>query len=106
MDGNLDGLRAGGWIMLCGPHPNSTPTKPNLFFAWYQVQAVDSEIATADIQAGVPQRYLTLRGPEWPWQPRQSHAIPSSEIAKLSDDLCVGIFPSAVAVHTRTLRLE
>jgi hypothetical protein len=109
----LDNLRAGRWIMLCGPAPNSTPIplppgtppgtliKPHLFFAWYLVQAVDTEIATADKQPNTPQRYVTLRGPEWPWQPAATTGANA-----LPNDLCVGIFPSAVAVHTKTLRLD
>jgi hypothetical protein len=116
-DNGVEDIRTGSWVMLCGPHPNSTPIpspvptaqfNPTFFFAWYQVQAVDTEIASSDpgYIAGARQRYVTLRGPEWPWQTSQSFADPNTQLARLSNDLCVGIVPSAVAVHTKTMRLQ
>lgn len=53
-----------------------------------------------------PNDLQTLRGPEWPWQPRSSYSNANGDVAKLSDDLCAGIFKGAVAVHSKTLRLE
>jgi Tfp pilus assembly protein PilV len=92
----LSRLRTGGWVCVYGPSPNSTSQRPLIFFAWYQVQAVDRDIVSAD-KATHQQRYVTLRGPEWPWQP-------SSVAGDTANNLCVGVFPSAVAVHTKSLR--
>ena len=42
---------------------------------------------------------VSLRGPEWPWQP-------STVATNVSNDLCVAICKGAVAVHSKTMRLE
>jgi Tfp pilus assembly protein PilV len=102
-------LKSGNWIMLCGPHPNSNVTmsggnyvsgEPRFVMNWYQVITIESN-ATLSTGAIDPakQRLVTLRGPEWPWQP-------SSTAGYASDNLCVGICRGAVAVHTKTIRLE
>ena len=50
---------------------------------------------------GEPERrLLTLRGPAWLWD----QATDMNNDTLLSNDLRVGIFPSAVAVHSRTMR--
>jgi hypothetical protein len=104
----FDNLKAGQWIMLCGPHPNSSATEPRFVLNWYQVLSIDK--VGAGVQNFNPsrQRVVAVRGPEWPWQPRLSYpsAQQNSNAALLSDDLCAGIFKGAVAVHTKTLRLE
>jgi hypothetical protein len=94
----FDRLRSGQWLFLCGPHPTSTDQAPRFVANWYQVMAIDSEGAGI-INNPNRQRVVTLRGPRWPWQP-------STTAGDLSNNLCVGIFPGAVAVHTKTLRLE
>jgi hypothetical protein len=106
-EGAFTNLKVGQWIMLCGPHPSSNDQSPKFSLSWYKVLTIESE-ASSVITDPVHQRLVTLRGGAWPWQPRLSYpsAQQSSDVAKLSDDLCVGIFKGAVAVHTRTLRLE
>jgi hypothetical protein len=98
-------LRTGEWILLCGPHPNSTMAEPRFVMNWYQVMSIDSEKSDM-LYDPKYERLVTVRGQQWPWVPRTSHADPNSDVAKLSDDLCVGIFRGAVAVHTKTVRLE
>ena len=44
---------------------------------------------------------VTVRGPQWPWKPATNLTY-----SELSNDLCVGICRGAVAVHTKTIRLE
>jgi hypothetical protein len=99
----FENLKAGQWIMLCGPHPNSTTTPPQgepLFVLnWYQVVSIDSERATGILNDPNNQRLVTLRGPEWPWQPDTNN-----NNSALSNNLCAGICRGAVAVHTKTLR--
>ena len=98
-------LKVGQWLSLCGPHPRSTVERPSFFFAWYQVMAIDEEIAQADrynATGTVQQRYVSLRGPEFPWEP-QTQLLSK---AHLSNSLWAVICPGAVAVHTKTLRLE
>jgi hypothetical protein len=99
-------LRAGQWIMLCGPKPimATTPTPADAEFTagWYQVQAIDEDGIGVPSFDPITMRLLTLRGPEWMWQP----AANFSDTAALSNNLCVGIFPGAVAVHTKTMRLQ
>jgi hypothetical protein len=79
--------------MLCGPHPISSNSDPRFVLNWYQVLAIDKEDLPDD------QRIVAVRGPQWPWQP-------STNYSSLSNDLCVGICRGAVAVHTKTVRLE
>jgi hypothetical protein len=98
-------LKTGHWIMLCGPHPNATADQPLFSLNWYQVLAIDSQVSGV-LTNPATQRIVSVRGAEWPWQPRASYDNQNSDVAKLSDDLCVGIFKGAVAVHSKTLRLE
>jgi hypothetical protein len=95
-------LRSGEWIMLCGPHPNSrknddTTGEARFVVKWYQVLAIDQENLPKS------ERNVTVRGPQWPWKPADNPGYPNGE---LSNDLCVGIFRGAVAVHTKSIRLE
>jgi hypothetical protein len=121
-------LRSGQWIMLCGPHPNnnayldsatgSWKGEPRFVLNWYQVVSIEGREAKLNAQGTttnpVPtatdpdRRLVTVRGVEWPWQPRLEFppSQQGSDVAKLSDDLCVGIFRGAVAVHTKSIRLE
>ncbi len=90
-------LKAGQWVMLCGPHPMSTSLRPFLFMQWYRVLSVEApSSATRGFDNSKEQQLVSLRGPDWPW----TGAEP------ISQDLRVGIFPSIVAVHTKTMRLE
>lgn len=92
-------LKVGQWIMLCGPHPNSTTTAPRFTLLWYQVLSIDTEGTGINNFDPRRNRVVAVRGPEWPWQP----AAASGDLA---NNLCVGICRGAVAVHTKTLRLE
>jgi hypothetical protein len=95
-------LRTGQWIMLCGPHPASSEEEPRFAMNWYQVMAIDSEGAGITPKLDpVNQRVVSLRGPEWAWQPAANLTT-----GELSNNLCVGVFPGAVAVHKKTMRLE
>jgi hypothetical protein len=83
--------------MLCGPHPNSTVAEPRFSLNWYQVITVDREgVGVAGFNNPAMQRLVTVRGPEWPWRPGDPG----------SNNLCVAICRGAVAVHTKTIRLE
>jgi hypothetical protein len=98
-----DSLRTGQWIMLCGPHPNSSNSEPRFSLNWYQVVTVDTNApGVIDPAKAAMQRVVALRGPQWPWQP----AANLTSVAEPSNNLCVGICRGAVAVHTKTLRLE
>jgi hypothetical protein len=99
----FDGLKVSQWIMLCGPHPNSTMTEPRFVLNWYQVLAIDSEAAGLDPPLNPStQRLVTVRGPQWPWTPATDLAYGND----VSNNLCAAICRGAVAVHTKTLRLE
>ena len=84
-------LKQGQWVMVSGPHPNSTPAQPMLFTQWYRVLAINDK-PELPITDEVNQRLIGLRGPDWPWDAD----------ARVS----VGLFPGAVAVHTKTMRLD
>jgi hypothetical protein len=106
----FDNLKAGQWIMLCGPHPNSryepadpSKSEPRFVLNWYQVQSIDKTGSGLQNFDPNTQRVVAVRGPQWPWQPSTSAYTPTSNI---SNDLCVGIFRGAVAVHAKTVRLE
>jgi hypothetical protein len=108
-------LRTGQWIMLCGPHPNSTIAtaggtaatgnpniEPRFVLKWYQVLSVETE--GLGITDPAKQRIVAVRGPQWPWQPEPNGNLQNYNY--LSNDLCVGICRGAVAVHTKTIRME
>jgi len=104
-DTYFDDVKSGQWLMLSGPHPSSTPQRPMFFSRWYRIVAVEGKHQQLNADGSVnsnssdedPENCLvTLRGPAWPWAAN----------APLSQDLRVGIFSSAVAVHSRTMQLE
>jgi len=95
-------LKSGQWIMLCGPHPNSTASAPRFSLNWYQVISIESDKSTV-ITDPTKQRVVSVRGPEWPWQPSPNGL---ADYAHLSNDLCVGIIKGAIAVHTKTIALQ
>jgi hypothetical protein len=94
-------LKVGQWVMLCGPHPNSSNVEPRFATAWYQVLSIDAERTAGLIDDPTKQRIIAVRGPQWPWQPAANLTD-----SVLSNYLCVAICRGAVAVHTKTLRLE
>jgi hypothetical protein len=94
------GLKAGQWVAVCGPHPSSTDTSPLFVFHWYRVLAVDKE-PNGILTDPKTQRLVSLSGPPWPWQPTGALLDTS-----LSNNLCLAIVPGAVAVHSKTIRLE
>jgi hypothetical protein len=103
-------LKTGQWIMLCGPHPNSTDARPMMTARWYRVLAIDGKGERLN-DAGTynppapstdPERRLvSLRGPQWPWQP----ATDLTASNQLSNALYVCIPTGAVAVHSKTIHL-
>ncbi|MEO1496015.1 MAG: prepilin-type N-terminal cleavage/methylation domain-containing protein [Planctomycetota bacterium] len=105
---------AGDFVMLVGPHPQSTMSRPRLFLQWYRVVSLedsgevrlplDQDVTLdRDADAGELSRVLVgLRGPDWPWQPANN----VTELDRLSNDLRVAIIPGVAAVHTKTMRLE
>ncbi len=93
-------LKSGHWIMLCGPHPNSSTAEPRFVMNWYQVIAIESDATI--ITDRTKQRLVTVRGPDWPWQPATS----LSDTTNISNNVCVAICKGAVAVHTKSMRLE
>ncbi len=104
-------VKPGQWLMLSGPHPSSPLQRPMFFSRWYRVLAVEGKNTQLNADGSVnlspsnrdPERRLvTLRGPAWLWD----QATDMDDNTLLSNDLRVGIFPSAVAVHSRTMRLE
>jgi hypothetical protein len=108
-EGAFRHLKTGQWIMLCGPHPNSSILEPRFSLNWYQVLSIDGKDQKLD-ETGAPtndqaepdRRLVTVRGPQWPWLPAANGL---DDYSDLSNDLCVGICRGAVAVHTKTLRL-
>jgi hypothetical protein len=110
----FDQLKIGQWIMLCGPHPNSSASEPRFVLNWYQVLSVEGantrlNIYGTDTPAPAAtdpdRRLITVRGTQWPWQPSNT-STGYAGAPTVSDDLCVGIFKGAVAVHSKTMRLE
>jgi hypothetical protein len=108
------GLKSGEYVMLCGPHPNSTALRPQFFLQWYRVTLIEDAGAPplAGVSAPNDRRLnregtsarviVSLRGPDWPWP-----AAPNiGDTSLLSNNLRVAILPGAVAVHTKTMRLE
>ena len=106
-------LRTGQYVMLCGPDPQSTVNNPKLVLQWYRVLTIEdegspkldgsSDTYTLDRDIRV---LVSLRGPDWPWLPASETGGVLGDTDLLSNDLRVAIIPGAVAVHTKTMRLE
>jgi hypothetical protein len=100
-------LKVGQWIMMCGPHPNTnvytsggiTKGEPRFVLNWYKVISIDAEGTGVANFNPATQRVVSVSGPQWPWQPA---AAPGD----LSNNLCAAICRGAVAVHTKTMRLQ
>lgn len=105
-------LKTGNWVVVCGPHPASTSELPRFVLRWYRILSIEGKdvrlnadgltnppAAPADPQ----RRRLTLRGPQWPWQPAPGGLSDSSH---LSNNICVAIIPNVVAVHSKTIKLD
>lgn len=96
----FDHLKLGHWVMLCGPHPNSSTSEPRFVLNWYQVISVEQPpTGTPGLDTSKNQRLVTVRGAEWPWQPTTLATAPAN-------DLSVAICKGAVAVHTKSMRLQ
>lgn len=93
-------LKTGRWIMLCGPHPSSNDARPLFVARWYKVLSIEKE-TNGILTDPTNQRLVTVRGPQWPWQPANI-----TDPNHLSNNLCVGIIPGAVAVHAKTVQIE
>lgn len=95
-------FKTGQWVLVTAPHPSSTDAKPLLFSQWYRVLTIADEPDDLDYPPGASnavtfdnkntQRLVGLRGPDWPWP--------------AGTEVRVGLFPGAVAVHTKTMRLD
>jgi hypothetical protein len=91
-----DDFKVGQWVMVSAPHPSSSPTEPLFFSQWYRVLSnndTPDNQGTPEFNNETTQRRVGLRGPDWPWK-------------EAGTPVRVGIFPGAVAVHTKTMRLE
>lgn len=105
----FEDLRSGEYLMVVAPHPLSSEVNPRLGLRWCRVLSVQD---SGTVEVGAARRPYTLsrdqrvlvslRGPDWPWQP----AADPTDLTQLSNDLRVAIVPGAVAVHTKTMRLE
>jgi hypothetical protein len=93
-------LKVGQYITLYGPHPQGSNEQPYLFFQWYRVVSIENNEPSQD------QRIVTLRGPEWPWRLPATGNTDVADTTQLYNDLRVGIYNGAVAVHTKTMRLS
>ena len=116
----FENLKSGQYIMVCGPHPSSGmyldassgswKGEPKFVMNWYQVISIEpatSAVPGYDSTGKNPQRIVTVRGPQWPWQPASASGGPAYVNGNpLSANLCAAICKGVVAVHTKTMRLE
>ncbi|MEM8866223.1 MAG: hypothetical protein AAGF31_11825, partial [Planctomycetota bacterium] len=91
----LEKLAEGQWVMLFGPHPQSTSLQPLLFCQWYRVISIEED---PQVSASI-----FVRGPDWPWTPGGDASDPATGI---QNDLRMVIVPDVVTVHTRTMKLN
>lgn len=101
----FEDLRGGHYVLVVGPHPQSTSSNPRLVLRWCRILNIEDtgRVNRPSDGVSVPlsrdnQVLVSLRGPDWPWQP-------SSSADSISNDLRVAIVPGVVAVHTKTMRL-
>lgn len=100
----FEGLRGGHYVMVVGPHPQSTSARPRLALRWCRVLNIEDsgqQLTNGPaIPLGEDAVRVALRGPDWPWQEATNLNVNS-----ISNDLRVAIVPGVVAVHTKTMRL-
>jgi hypothetical protein len=94
------GLKVGNWVPVCGPSPASTNENPRFVLRWYRVLSIEKDAAGL-VTNPATQRLVSLRGPQWPWQPAAN--LTNND---LSNNLCLAIVPNVVAVHSKTVKLE
>ena len=108
----FDELKVGNWVAVCGPHPASTNDMPRFVMRWYRVLSIDGKDRRLNDRGtdsppapdtDPERRLVTLRGPQWPWQPAPGGL---TDYNHLSNNVCVAIIPHVVAVHSKTIRLE
>ena len=110
-------LKAGQWVFLCGPHPNSTNERPMMTARWYRVLSIEGKDRRLNSEGEYDppppateqeRRLVSLRGPQWPWQPATTAAgaLDLNNTANISNALYVCIPAGAVAVHSKTIHLE
>jgi hypothetical protein len=92
-------LKVGRWMLVCGPSPNSSSERPQFVARWYNVLSISDEV-NGVLTDSTTQRLVSLRGPQWPWQPAADLTT-----AALSNSLCGVIVPNVVAVHSKTIKL-
>jgi hypothetical protein len=97
-------MKVGQWIIVCGPHPQSSDSRPLFVARWYRVLSIEKSGNLLD--AGADQCLVTLRGPQWPWSPATNASGALDLTANsVSNSLCVAIIPGVVAVHSKTIQL-
>lgn len=101
----FEDLRGGHYVLVVGPHPQSTSNNPRLVLRWCRILTIEDTGNVTEPSGGASvslsrdnQILVSLRGPDWPWQP-------SNATNSISNDLRVAIVPGVVAVHTKTMRL-
>lgn len=106
----FESLRGNEYVMVVGPHPLSTPQRPQLAVRWCRVLNTRDSGTVTPFGDSAPTRLdgdnrvlVALRGPDWPWRPVAPNGLGQFAPA---NDLRVAIVPGAVAVHTKTMRLE
>ncbi len=83
----FEGVRTHEWLLLYGPeNSNLPPTMWRWFTAWYEIVSIDEEVE------GQTERFVSLRGPDWPWA--QATTVRA------------GLFGGAIAVFTQSMQLE
>ena len=98
VDKAVDGVRPGTWIALAGVNQSTG----DFVLKWYRILSLDDEtvdidvLSTGNTQMG---RRITLIGPDWPASPQQ-------QAAGFVNGIGVCIFPDAVSVVTKPLKME
>jgi hypothetical protein len=88
----LNGMRQGEWIMLHGRYPHGK--RQRFFLGWYRIVSMDLGYDEAPESVTQGTRIVSLKGPQWPWPP-------GGDIRPRA-----GLISGAIAVHTKTMRLE
>jgi hypothetical protein len=97
-------MKVGNWVIVSGPHPQSSDSRPLFVARWYRVLSIEKSGNLLD--AGADQCLVTLRGPQWPWSPATNASGALDLTANgVSNSLCVAIIPGVVAVHSKTIQL-
>lgn len=103
IDEAVEDIRSGNWISLAGVNQ----TTGDFILNWYRILSMDDETTQIEVntESGGMRwgRRMMVDGPDWPATPNPARP---GEYLSFIGNLRVGLFPGAISVVTKPLRME